>query len=143
MSGLEAIEVKVEGFGGTADSTLNAIPLLHEIRHALLRLAESGEPTTLDLSAIPFGPGDRDRLFEALGQGEVNATVSALGETLIDETAYPGVWLVRHKSPLGDELVTQIEITRHPSMLLTPEEELGVAADRLAAYLESDAADKP
>ena len=33
-------------------------PVLHEIRHALSRLVETGEPTRIDLSAMPYGPGD-------------------------------------------------------------------------------------
>ena len=139
MSGLDAIAVKVEGFA--AGDAANAIPLLHEIRHALLRLAETGEPTTIDLSAIPFGPGDRDKLFEALGEGEVSASVDALGETRVNETRYPGVWVVHHNSPTGDELVTHIEVTRLPSMLTTPEEDLGEAAAQLAADLDTDSTD--
>lgn len=143
MTGLGDIAIKVEQLAGSGDTAHNAIPLLHEIRHALLRLADTGEATTIDLSAIPFGPGDRERLFEVLGEGEVTATVQALGESRIDETAYPGVWVVRHHAPGGDPLGTQIEITRHPSLLTTPEEDLGDAADRLAAQLELDANDNP
>jgi len=138
MSGLDAIAVKVEGVGIAAGDAHNAVPLLHEIRHALQRLAESGESTTLDLSAIPFGPGDREKLFEFLGNGEVSASVQALGETEVIESNYPGVWIVRHRSPVGDELVTHIEITRLPSMLTTPEEDLGEAAAQLAADLDKD-----
>jgi len=138
MSGLDAIAVKVEGVGIAAGDAHNAVPLLHEIRHALQRLAESGESTTLDLSAIPFGPGDREKLFEFLGNGEVSANVQALGETEVIESNYPGVWIVRHRSPVGDELVTHIEITRLPSMLTTPEEDLGEAAAQLAADLDKD-----
>jgi hydrogenase-1 operon protein HyaF len=138
LSGLDAIAVKVEGLGIAAGDAHNAIPLLHEIRHALLRLAETDEPTTIDLSAIPFGPGDRDKLFAALGQGEVSASVNAMGETLINESRYPGVWIVRHHSPVGDELATHIQVTRLPSMLITPEADLGEAAIRLASDLETD-----
>lgn len=140
MGGLGDIGIQIEP---AVDTAQNATPLLHEIRHALMRLAKTGDPTIIDLSAIPFGPGDRERLLEALGQGEVSATINALGQSRIDETAYPGVWLVRHNSPGGNPLGTQIEITRQPTLLLTPEEDIGEAADRLAAYLESDAENEP
>jgi hydrogenase-1 operon protein HyaF len=141
VSGLDSIAVKVEGAGIAAGNAQNAIPLLHEIRHALLRLSETGEPTTIDLSAIPFGPGDRDQLLEVLGEGEVSASVNALGESRVNETRYPGVWIVRHHSPVGDQLAVHIEITRLPSILVTPEEDLGEAAARLAADLATDATD--
>lgn len=138
MTGLDLIGVKVEGLDGDANDAHNAMPVLHEIRHALRRLVDTGENTIIDLSAIPFGPGDRDRLLEALGQGEVSAVVDALGQSLVEETAYPGVWVVRHRSPLGDEIATHIEITRQPSLLLTPEEDIGESAARLAAALDTD-----
>lgn len=54
------------------------------------RLASTGEPTILDLRSIPFSPGDQERLLGALGQGEVRATVDALGPTQVWETAYAG-----------------------------------------------------
>ena len=67
--------------------------------------------------------------------------MDALGKTLINETAYAGVWLVRHYSPVGDEMTTHIEITRQPALLLTPEEDLGEAASQLAADLGTEPTD--
>ena len=46
-----------------------------------LRLADTGEPTRIDLAALPFGPGDEKRLLGWLGRGEVSATIDALGPT--------------------------------------------------------------
>lgn len=119
MSGLDAIDVEVARPIGL--TTGNALPILHEIRHALEKLAETGEPKTIDLSSIPLSPEDRDQLLDTLGQGEVEATLDAFGPSNIRETAYPGVWLVQHMSPQGGEHSTLIEITRFPSLLLTPE----------------------
>jgi len=141
VSTLDAIAVKVEGVGIASGNAHNAVPLLHEIRHALWNLAKTGDSTTIDLTSIPFGPADRDQLLDFLGEGEVTARVNALGETQVKETRYPGVWVVRHQSPVGDELATHIEVTRLPSMLITPEEDLGEAAAQLAADLDMDATD--
>ena len=134
MSGLEQIPVTVVTDPGPT-ATGNIIPILNEIRHALSRLDRTGEPTTIDLSAIPFGPGEREDLLGILGKGEVEATLDALGESRIHETAYPGAWVVTHHSPLGLELTTHIEITRAPSLLQTPQEDVGEAAAALSAYL--------
>ncbi len=57
--------------------THNTLPLLNEVRHALKRLVRTGESTIIDLRAIPFGPGDEERLLDLLGQGEVMATLDA------------------------------------------------------------------
>ena len=143
MTGLSDIGIKVEHAGLPQQTAHNALPVLHEIRHALAHLAQTGESTTIDLNAIPFGPSDRERLFEILGQGEISATLNALGESRIDETSYPGVWLIQHWSPGGDVLSRQIEITRYPSLLITPEEDPGESAERLSSYLAWEANNNP
>ena len=133
MSGLDAIDVRVEGPGSLG--TDNVLPLLHEIRHALQRLASTGEPTTIDLSSIPFAPQDRKQLFEILGQGEVEARVDAFGPSTVRETAFPGVWLVQHLNPHREELSALIEIARLPALLLTPEADVEESAAALGARL--------
>lgn len=135
MSGLDAISVRVEGTPQTAKMAMNAVPVLHEIRHALDKLAQSGETTTIDLSSIPFAAGDKQQLLDALGRGEVSATVDAMGPTRIQETAYPAVWLVHYFSASDEELATHIEVTRCPSLLLTPEQDVADAAKALEARL--------
>jgi len=133
VSGLDAIDVRVEGLGSLG--TDNALPLLHEIRHALERLASTGEPTTIDLSSIPFSQHDRDRLFETLGEGEVRARVDAFGPSTVRETAFPGVWLVQHANPHDEELSAFIEISRLPNILTTPLADVEDSAVALAAKL--------
>ena len=141
MSGLDAIKVRVEADASV--SAQNALPVLNEIRFALDKLASDGENTVIDLSAIPFSPGDRERLFNALGVGEVDASVNALGETRIRETGYPGVWLVEHHAPQGEPLATHIEVTRTPSLLITPEQDVRDSAAALAEKLEQEVPEQP
>ena len=68
MTPLGDIAVSVE------QATGNVVPLLHEIRHALERLAETGEPTVIDLRSMPLAPGEEDAIEQVLGEGEVTAT---------------------------------------------------------------------
>lgn len=140
MSGLTDIPVAVMEDPGNPPGTGNVIPILHEIRHALSQLALADEATLIDLAAIPFGPGDKEELLRILGEGEIKATLQALGESLIQETAYPGVWVVTHHSPQGIELTTHIEITRTPSLLNTPEGDISEAAAALDTYLQEQSA---
>ena len=136
-----AVQWHTEGatHGGCASAaaavTANADPLLHEIRHALAALQRDGAPTVIDLSAIPFAPGDEARLLAALGQGEVQIAVRALGETLITETAYPGVWLVDYRAPGGARQALQVEITDVPALGRTPGDALRESLERLTAAL--------
>ena len=117
MSLLGNILIRIEAPG--PGPTGNALPLLYEILHGLKRLSSTGEPTVLDLRAIPFGPGDEERLLSVLGVGEVSATVSALGESTVRETQFPAVWIVEHKNPDDERIALQIEVTEVPPILGT------------------------
>jgi len=55
MSSLDAIAVKVEAATG------NVEPLLHEIHHALKRVADGKEGTVIDLRSLPLAPGGARR----------------------------------------------------------------------------------
>ena len=135
MSALDSIAIAV-ATPRPAQEWGNALPILHEIRHGLERLAASGEPTVIDLRAIPFGPGDEARLLERLGRGEVEASIHALGETLIRETAIPAVWLLDFLNAEGERIALHLEIARVPGLLLTQPEDLAEAPARLDQILK-------
>ena len=118
MSGLGDIGVAVE------TPTGNVLPLLHEIRHALERLIDSGEPTVIDLRTIPLAPGEEDALERALGEGEVSARLEALGPSEIRETSLPGVWLVTHRNANGEIAGRFIEVTKAPTILESQETDI-------------------
>ena len=139
MSGLDGIAVRVEGAPVLPVSSENVAPVLHEIRHALRELSRTGEPTTIDLSAMPFLDSDEADLLSALGRGEVSAVVNTLGETQIEETAYAGVWLVDHRGPDGERLALHIEVADAPLLLKSPREDLQDALERLEAALDESA----
>ncbi len=115
----------------------NALPLLHQIRHALTALLTGGTETIIDLGAIPFGPGDEAVLEETLGTGEVHAVLTAMGESHVRETAIPGVWRIDHRDMAGALQSRFVEITMMPDILKTQREDavrgLKVLEDRLAA----------
>jgi hydrogenase-1 operon protein HyaF len=119
----------------------HALPILHEIRHALERLLATGEETRIDLHSMPFGPGDLERLTAALGSGEVQARIEALGPTLIRETAIPGVWLVDYRSLEDQRLSYQIEIAAIPEILRPRPEDLAESLNALDARLAESGLD--
>jgi hydrogenase-1 operon protein HyaF len=136
MNGLAGIGVKVEsGSGLESELRGNTLPLLHEIRHALARLIEQGEPTVIDVQSLPMGPGDLRRLFDALGEGEVKAELEALGKTMIRESRYSGVWIVEHMSGSGAIASRFIEITWVPSLLQAQVEDVQKGLAELAGAL--------
>jgi hydrogenase-1 operon protein HyaF len=135
MLGLEGIPVQIDSRPQPIHERGNALPIVHEVRHALERLIATGEGTQIDLNAIPFGPGDEERLTTLLGTGEVSATIEALGPTRIQETAIPGVWLVDYRNAEGQRLALHIEIATIPGILAAQSEDLATAIATLDARL--------
>lgn len=115
--------------------------MLHQIRHALARLIETGEPTCIDLAALPFGPGDQEQLLTRLGEGEVRASIDALGATHIRETRYRGVWLVDYRDSEDGRIGLQIEVARVPRLLEAQPESLPATLTALTATLATASKD--
>jgi hydrogenase-1 operon protein HyaF len=94
-----------------------ALPVLHEIRHALRCFKNRGQETTIDLQSLPFAPGDEERLLSFLGDGEVTVQIDALGTTHIRESEFPGVWVIDHYNPDNQRIALQLEIAETPKIL--------------------------
>jgi hydrogenase-1 operon protein HyaF len=135
MHSIKSIPVRVEDSGSDVPDWGNALPILHEIRHGLKRLVETGENTLIDLKAIPFGPGDEERLLSLLGRGEIEATLDALGPSRIRETSIPGVWVVDHRNADDERIALHIEITTVPEILRTQPQDLQDAVAALDARI--------
>jgi hydrogenase-1 operon protein HyaF len=141
MAGLASIPVSVELVGSIPETWGNSLPILHEIRHGLERLAATGESTRIDLSSIPFGPGDEERLLEMLGDGEVEANIDALGPTRAWETAIHGVWLVDYRNVDGQRLILQIEIATVPDIVRTQPQDIQDAIEELDIRIQAGPGD--
>ena len=137
---LKAIRVKVEPASAEEIDvfTLNVVPLLHEVRHALERLLESGEPTTIDLGAIPLAPGEFDKIDAALGTGEVKVMLDAMGPSQIYETQFSGVWRITHFNAADEVVGRFVEVTRIPEILLAQETDVRIGLDLLSRKLSGD-----
>ena len=116
--------------------TQNVKPLLHEIKHALDNLIETGHTTIIDLRSIPLAPGEEDKILQTLGRGEVQAQLNALGISEVIETQYAGVWLVTHYNDEDHIISRFIEVTTMPEILCSQTEDIMAAYSRLAIDLE-------
>ncbi len=114
----------------------NVRPILNEVMHAIDRLLESDEPTTIDLAGLPFGPGELEHLEATLGTGELSATLDALGTSRIRETAYPGVWWLEHRNAFDEVVGRYVEITRTPEILSSQEADIIAGRARLEDQFE-------
>jgi hydrogenase-1 operon protein HyaF len=120
----------------------NLEPLLQQIGHALRQLAETGASDSIDLLAMPCSDDDLQQLLQILGQGEVEATLQALGRSEIYETAYAGVWVIRHFNSEQQLVSHGIEITRIPDILQSQQESLLPAWEQLNERISQKASER-
>ena len=119
--------------------TWNVKPILHEIRHALRKLLETGESSIIDLRSIPLAPGEEDTIIDTLGCGEVHAKLNALGPSEIYETRFAGVWLITHFNEESSIISRFIEITVFPDILKSQSDDMTFALDLLENELDDGA----
>ena len=119
----------------TGRSTGMAYSILSEIAQRLQALAERNEPASIDLRSLPLTQADRDELEEMLGRGEVSVRLELAGPTKIWETAYAGVWWIRHMGT-GERIATEeIAVTPIPEILLSQPHDVAAAARRIRLEL--------
>ncbi len=134
---LHDIGVRIED--GEPERLLGGIrPLLREIEALLAVLVETGRGGSIDLRSLPMSPAEREALDSALGEGEVQARVHALGETQVRETAVHGVWRVTHRDAGGHALADLIEVCRVPGILETHEADIGGALTAFRSRLAAE-----
>lgn len=112
-------------------------PVLREIEALLAALVETGRGGGIDLRSLPLSPAEVEALAAALGSGEVRATIRALGETHVAETAIHGVWRVTHRDDNGNAVADLIEVCDAPDILKTQVADARRARALLRTKLES------
>jgi hydrogenase-1 operon protein HyaF len=113
--------------------TGNAPPLLREVLEQVRQLLATGEPSAIDLSALPLTPADLDWLQEQLGAGEISITLQANGESTLNETACSGVWWVTHHNEQGAVTSQFIEVAFVPELVKAHPQDIQIGLE----YLES------
>ncbi|MDE2093257.1 MAG: hypothetical protein KGL99_17615 [Burkholderiales bacterium] len=130
LTGVPATTQGVDAGNGVADA------VLREVARLLRELA--GDPrcdAAIDLNSLPLGEGERERLRRRLGRGEVEAAFDLAGPTRITETAYAGVWWVRHADVDDRPVLEHIVVARVPALLLAHPADIEVAARRIGTEL--------
>lgn len=129
---LEAIPIHViNASSGEPGLTGNALPLLRELLEMVRCLLDSGEPSAIDLSALPLTPADLDWLRDKLGTGEISVALQASGESTLDETACPGVWWVTHRNEQGAVTSQFIEVTFVPELVKAHPQDVAIGREQL------------
>jgi hydrogenase-1 operon protein HyaF len=119
----------------TTQSTGMAWSILTEIRQLLDALNEQGTVGSIDLRSLPMTNADREQLENLLGRGEVHAELDLAGTSEVWETAYAGVWWIRHKGAADKIACEEIAVTAIPEILITHPVDIEAAAARLGNEL--------
>ena len=109
----------------------NLSSILTEIVFSLEQLLEQKKTHTIDLRAMPWSPGEEDKLEQYLGHGEIHIELDALGKSLFYETQYSGIWIVTHYNPEDEIIGKLIEITYMPDMIFSREDDVKDSLERL------------
>jgi hydrogenase-1 operon protein HyaF len=135
MNDLKGIPIAVADDPAGLTLSGNAVPVLHEIQSLLSDLVTSGKSASIDLRSLPLLPSDYEKLKEVLGQGEVSATLEALGVTHVRETAIHGVWWVMHYNSDETIIAEFLEVTTMPEILRTHPADARAGLDLLQSRL--------
>jgi HupH hydrogenase expression protein, C-terminal conserved region len=144
MSGLKDIAVTVIGAPAAVAASGpsgNGTAILHEIADLLGRLVSDGSQAIIDLRAMPLTPGDYAQLEDLLAAGAVRVTIDAAGPTEVFETAYPGVWWIRHRNESGETVAEFIEVTVCPEIIKSHVDDAREGHIRLRRALDPAASD--
>jgi hypothetical protein len=140
------VHVELSNESVVSESVSMLLPILHQLVEMHKTLISTGQSNILDLRHEPLELDEIAALKDLLGQGEINANLTALGSTNISETSISGVWWVTYYNPDGKVMSEFIEITTCPEMLKTHPQDLELAQvklqDKLTQYAHPTTSDE-
>lgn len=125
---LADIKIAVDNSG---QETGNLQSVVSEIKFALKQLLEQKKSHVIDLRAMPWSPGEEEKLENYLGQGEIQVELNALGRSTFIETRFSGVWIVSHFSEEGEAVGKFIEVTYLPDMIFSQTDDIRAGLEQL------------
>lgn len=119
------------------DGAMNVLPVLAEIRDAVLSRRPGDPPRTISLTLLPMTPEDLDFLQASLGTGPVRLVSRGYGNCRAQATAINGVWSIQFTNSMDTVLLDTIEIGDVPEVVSAAEEDFRDSAERLREIHEA------
>ncbi len=112
--------------------------LFNELAQHLQQLVDQDSEHIVDLFNLPISDQDKQELEQLLGKGEVEITLTTVGESRIFETSYNGIWWIRHYA--ADELLISefIEVSWIPEIIKSHPSDVALSADRMKKIIQQD-----
>ena len=112
--------------------------VLNELIEQLQIFADTGKQHIIDLTSLPMTSSDKHELESLLGTGEINITLSTIGESQINETAFSGIWWIKHYTPDRKLISELIEITDVPAIIKSHQDDIKHAANEIKNIINND-----
>ncbi len=129
----QPIEIPVE----IAEPTTGMLKaVLSELIEQLQALHESGQQHVIDLNSLPMSDSDKRELENRLAKGEVSIVLSTLGNSQIFETAFSGIWWVKHYDPDEKLIAEFIEVTYIPEIIKSHPDDIKQAVFALKKIID-------
>ena len=133
MAELNSLNIPVEL---AQPSTGLADAVLHELLDHLRKFLETHDAHIIDLSSLPLSEADKRDLENQLGQGEIQAVLSTMGDSKIFETNYSGIWWIKHYTTDGVLIAEFIEITTVPDILKSHDDDIQQSITELEKLIQ-------
>ena len=117
--------------GAMPAGTMNALPVLAEIRDRMSRHRPGDPSHVITLSLLPMTEADLAFLQDALGTGPVSLVSRGYGTCRVVATGVRHVWSVQHFNASDTLVLDTIEIGGVPAVVLAASEDFHDSAERL------------
>ena len=132
---MSAINIPVEI---AQPSTGMAQAVMHELHDHLQDLLDNNVTNVIDLSSLPLSEADKRELENNLGRGEISLTLDSFGNSTIHETAYSGIWWIKHYTEDGILVAELIEICRIPDIAQSHRDDIQQSLQQLNTHIQTE-----
>ena len=112
---------------------MNAVPLLREIKQALIDLLEKNEPYTIYSNKLPTTLEDRYFLQDVLGKGPLFMYENVMHtKTVAFNTLIPGVWIevVFSERDPNEPILEMVQVNYSPPVFTIPKEDIELSLEK-------------
>ncbi|CCD88848.1 hydrogenase expression/formation protein hupH [Bradyrhizobium sp. ORS 285] len=123
--------------GPAPEGTMNALPVLAEIRERALAWRPGQRSQTINFTLLPMSPVDMSFLQETLGNGPIQLMSRGYGTCRVLATGVRHVWSVQFFNAMDTIILDTLEVGGVPVVALAAPEDFEDSAERLKQIIEA------
>ncbi|HEY9079396.1 hydrogenase expression/formation protein [Magnetovibrio sp.] len=120
-----------------AKDTMNALPVLAEIRDRALSYQSNRENHIINFTLLPMSQQDMDVLRDTLGAGHIDLVSTGYGACRVCSTRWPHVWSVQYFNSMDKIILDTLEIGDIPAVVRASKEDFHDSAERILEIIEA------